>query len=179
MNKKIESTGFMQMGKTIAVIFNSENYEDEVELQLGNYEIAVRDGKTYAVRKKPVYPETYEECCNIVGGIAFKRHLQYDTIPSYKFEEDLRDSLEILRKLIICRNAYWKIAGEEIKLDKPWAPDWTNYDEYKYCLYINEDVITKGTFYTVNKILSFPTVEMRNAFYENFKNEIEQCKELL
>ena len=53
---KIQSTGFMQMGKTVSVIFNSENYEDEVELQLGDYEIEVRDGKTYAVKKKPVYP---------------------------------------------------------------------------------------------------------------------------
>jgi len=60
---KIESTGFMQMGKTVSVIFNSANYEDEVELQLGDYEIEVRDGKTYAVLKKPVYPKTYVECC--------------------------------------------------------------------------------------------------------------------
>ena len=27
--------------------------------------------------------------------------------------------------------------------------------------------------------LSFPTEEMRDAFYENFKDLIEQCKELL
>ena len=28
-------------------------------------------------------------------------------------------------------------------------------------------------------LLAFPTKEMRDAFYENFKEEIEQCKELL
>ena len=52
---EVESTGFMQMGKTVAVCFNKENYETEVELQLGDYEIEVRDGKTYAVLKKPKY----------------------------------------------------------------------------------------------------------------------------
>jgi hypothetical protein len=29
------------------------------------------------------------------------------------------------------------------------------------------------------KILAFPTEEMRDTFYENFKDLIEQCKELL
>lgn len=165
MNKKIESTGFMQMGKTVSVIFNSENYEDEVELQLGNYEIEVRDGKTYAVRKKPIYPTTYEECFNI--------HTTQSTLSL------LANKTDKLYDLLICRNAYRKIAGEEMGLDKPWEPDWTNCDEYKHCLYISENEINKGTFYNDNQILSFPTAEMRNAFYENFKDLIEQCKELL
>lgn len=33
------------------IYFDRENYADEVELHLGNYEIEVRDGKTYAVYK--------------------------------------------------------------------------------------------------------------------------------
>lgn len=33
------------------IYFDRENYADEVELHLGNYEIEVRDGKTYAVFK--------------------------------------------------------------------------------------------------------------------------------
>jgi hypothetical protein len=32
---------------------------------------------------------------------------------------------------------------------------------------------------TNNTILAFPTEEMRDEFYENFKYLIEQCKELL
>ena len=63
---KVESTGFMQLGKTFAVIFNDANYEDEVELQLGDYEIEVRNGKTYAVRKKSVFPKTYDENWKLV-----------------------------------------------------------------------------------------------------------------
>ena len=171
----------MQMGKTVAVIFNEANYEDEVELKLGNYEIEVRDGKTYAVKKKPVYPKTYEECCKIMYGIAHEMHLQYDTRPSYKFEEDLRDLLENLRKLIICRNAYWKIAGEQMGLGKSWEHDYLkDANTIRYAIYNTGDEIVKldGKLYR-NYTLCFPTEEMRDAFYENFKDLIEQCKELL
>ena len=160
---KIQSTGFMQIGKTASVIFNSENYEDEVELQLGDYEIEVRDGKTYAVKKKPVYPKTYVECKEML-----------DENMYYGFSV-----FKTLQNLIICRDVYWKIAGEEMGLGKPWKPDWTNLDQLKYCIWV--DV---GEFITMvnvrgQHILAFPTEEMRDAFYENFKDLIENCKELL
>ena len=160
---KIQSTGFMQMGKTASVIFNSENYEDEVELQLGDYEIEVRDGKTYAVKKKPVYPKTYVECKEML-----------DENMYYGFSV-----FKTLQNLIICRDVYWKIAGEEMGLGKPWKPDWTNLDQLKYCIWV--DV---GEFITMvnvrgQHILAFPTEEMRDAFYDNFKDLIEQSKEFL
>jgi hypothetical protein len=64
-------------------------------------------------------------------------------------------------------------------LEKPWEPDWTNYGECKYCLYITENAVNKGIFYNDSHILAFPTEEMRDAFYENFKDLIETCKGLL
>ena len=88
--------------------------------------------------------------------------------------------------LIICRDAHWKIAGEEMGLGKPWEPDWKNSEERRYCIVIiegdinlPEKVLTKWILKVTNKILVFPTEEMRDAFYENFKKEIEMCKELL
>lgn len=184
METKVESTGFMQLGKTFAVIFNDANYEDEVELQLGDYEIEVRDGKTYAVRKTPKYPKTYEDCCDILSIIPYYK-LRYHTF-EHGFHElatsndllSLQDILDIFGKLLICRKAYWKIAGEELGLDKPWKPDWEN-DSPKYYIsfYGNEE--DKGIINYSNKILVFPTEEMRDAFYENFEDFIEYCKELL
>ena len=152
------------MGKAIGIIFNDSVYEDEVELQLGDYEIEVRDGRTYAVKKKPAYPKTYEECREMLPKNEY-----------YGFSVFMT-----LQNLIICRDAYWKIAGEEMSLGKPWEP--------KY------EALTDNTFFTIqtfngevdksatshrNSILAFPTIEMRDAFYENFKDLIEQCKELL
>ena len=171
----LKIAGSIMKNNTHSIIYVSNCVDDEIELQLGDYEIEVRNGKTYAVKKKPVYPKNYEECCKIMYGISHKIHLQYDTRPSYKFEEDLRDLLENLRKLIICRNAYWKIVGEQMGLDKPWEPDWK--DMY-YAITVRDD----GDFLLHRRtraLLIFPTEEMRDAFYENFKDLIEMCKELL
>ena len=171
METKIESTGFMQLGKTFAVIFNDANYEDEVELQLGDYEIEVRDGKTYAVKKKPKYPTIHEECCEVIG------------ISQHDVEIDLpqpyQQKMFNLFKLRICRDAYWKIAGEEMGLNKPWEPDWKSGEQKKYCIYCGAGIIQKGSWCNHNSILAFPTEEMRDVFHDIFKDLIEQCKEML
>lgn len=169
----IDSVQFVQSGKIVAVRFNTQNYENEVELQLDDYEIVVRDGKTYAVHKKPAYPDNYEECVRIAKNI-HGYDINIDA-PAY------RELLESFVKLLICRDAYWKIAGEQMGLDKPWEPDWlSGRKEEKYCIATqNNEIWHNFSEYGGNEILAFPTMEMRDAFYENFKNEIEQCKELL
>ena len=121
---------------------------------------------------KPVYPKTYEECCDVLGYDPSE-----DEISCYK--SGLIDSFV---RLLICRNAYWKIASEQMGLGKPWKPDWKDETQVKYMIttFNNElEFFSSIHSYVVgrrNHILSFPTEEMRNAFYENFKNLIEQCK---
>lgn len=171
---EVESTGFTQMGKTVAVCFNKENYETEVELQLGDYEIEVRDGKTYAVLKKSKYPKTYVECCEVIANskpYAMNEHYT-----------DVNKLLQTFQTLYICRNAYWKIAGEEMELGKPWKPKFGKTILFDITFYLYQDnfVLHKGQYASSdNCILVFPTEEMRDAFYENFKDLIEDCKELL
>ena len=120
------------------------------------------------VNKKPVYPKTFEECLNMLYCKSILK-----TIIGHKAELLLN-----LEKLLICRDAYWKIAGEEMELDKPWEPDWNGH-EFKYGLKFMGHRIEKTSEMTVSHVLCFPTEEMRDAFYENFKDLIEQCKELL
>ena len=86
--------------------------------------------------------------------------------------------LKTLYKLLICRDAYWKIAGEEMGLGKPWKPDWNN-GELKWCMSYSGNYIEFDQYKSKHHTLAFPTEEMRDAFYENFKELIEQCKELL
>ena len=64
-------------------------------------------------------------------------------------------------------------------LDKPWKPDWSDATQRKYCIANTEGNVIKWVQKTTNKILAFPTEEMQDAFYKNFKKEIEICKELL
>ena len=80
----------------------------------------------------------------------------------------------MLYKLLVCRDAYWKIAGEEMGLGKTWEPRDAND---RNIIRRVGDEMRKG--YNISCVLEFPTVEMRDAFYENFKDLIEQCKELL
>ena len=131
---------------------------------------------------KPKYPKTYEECAKIMN-------CPIDG-PSgwlFNFDANIKDTyyrkIDILMgkfiRLLICRNAYWKIAGEQMGLDKPWEPDWSNNNETKFCIYTTQNIISLDMFGVDNRILAFPTEEMRDAFYENFKDLIEQCKELL
>ena len=150
------------------IYLNSCDYADEVELNLGDYEIEVRNGRTYAVKKKPVYPKTIEECVKLLG-VDFRLDMD-----SYK-----RKLMANFYRLILCRDAYWKIAGAQMGLDELWNPDWKNTKNVKYAITLYDDIITKMYLRNENVILAFPTEEMRDAFYENFKNLIESCKELL
>ena len=122
-------------------------------------------------KKKKEYPKTYEECLKILG---------FTTIYTPKVEPmfDYDDDIIALQKLKNCRNAYWKLYGEEMGLGKPWEPDW-NTSEPKYVIAYTSHGIEKQWETTYRKGLAFPTEEMRDAFYENFKEEIEICKELL
>ena len=137
-------------------------------------------------KKKKEYPKTYEECCYITG---FEN-------TEMVFEDDYRDInppkeqwkrlglMNQFYQLLICRDAYWMIAGEEMGLGKPWKPDYTeeSYEQgspIKYVIYYTGTHITKGQKCTPSYVLTFPTEEMRDAFKENFDPDIEICKELL
>lgn len=159
-----------------------QDFADKVRIRLGNdFEIKVEDKITYIVKKQPQYPKTYGECCKVLD-IQSDWHLTFElNNPAscdlcVKNEFEYVCKLEAFRKLLICRDAYWKIA---MGLGKPWEPDWRKADERKYCIVNTEGSVTKWIQKTTNKILAFPTAEMRDAFYENFKELIGLCKELL
>ena len=129
-------------------------------------------------KKKPKYPKTYVECCTILG-FHYDHYLTYDdekNLPVSQDESDFIDSVDAFAKLMICKKAYWKIAGEE---GESWEPDWCNNTQYKYYISAEYNEIKLNFNSTTNKILAFPTAEMRDAFYENFKELIEQCKAFL
>lgn len=133
-----------------------------------NFLVILREGKYYVERIKPKYPKTYEECYNVLG-----YEPDEDEISCYNGE-----LIESFVKLLICRDAYWKIVGEQMGLKEPWEPNWNN-DKNKYCIMNYHNNILKGDFTSSNLILAFPTKEMRDIFLENFKDLIEKCKELL
>lgn len=162
---------------------NEEMRSEKLEIILNDgYQFKDENGnvinatKIIVEKNKKEYPKTYEECAKVLLDRASVRN-------DFGYRADL---LVALQKLLVCRDAYWKIAGEEMGLEKPWEPDWGNSEERRYSIVniegdinLPETTLTKWILKVTNKILVFPTAEMRNVFYENFKELIEQCKELI
>ena len=131
-------------------------------------------------KKKKEYPKTFEECCKILGllNVDLCFNVDYHSFDASKEQWKRLGLMNQFYQLLICRDAYWKIAGEELGLGKPWEPD---SDTEVYNIYLYRGKMNVSCSYCVGNcnILEFPTEEMRDAFYENFKELIEQCKELL
>ena len=123
------------------------------------------------VKKRHKYPKTYEECCKVL----FPYSIELGKVLTSGYNCEL---LKKFGELLICRDAYWKIAGEQLGLSKPWEPDFKD-DSDKYFICYIKDEVWKSNIRDCNKVLVFPTVEMRDAFYENFKDLIEECRGFL
>ena len=106
-----------------------------------DYKIKQIENKFYLVKKNPTYPKTYKECCDVleIGTLS-------NDVSGWK--EELLISFQ---ELLIARDAYWKIAGEEMGMDKPWEPDW-NYETDKYCIYCNNKTISKDIIFINHNI---------------------------
>ena len=151
--------------------------DDKLEYEIiDGYEFdKVENGKIILKPIKSKYPTNYQECCDVLG-LPMQNALKYinKDCNKHDYYNDLQSTLNCFVSLKMCRDAYWKIAGEELGLDKPWKPDWDNLSTNHEFIKIN-----KGCFIYSSRVLVFPTEEMRDAFYENFKELIESCKELL
>lgn len=149
----------LDIPNNIVIHKNGSTYEDFVQWY-------------YNVIKISKYPTSYEECCKITKDVADASL----TCFACKLLNDFQ-------KLLLCRDAYWEIAGDAMGLGKPWEPDWEasimNDNTQKYCIYVAKNKIVSGYVFNENKILAFPTEEMKDAFLNNFKDLIESCKTLL
>lgn len=175
------------MSKTLKLEDFQANTKEWFLEQLGNMSASqalqtISD--LYDELHKPTYPKTYEECCEVLSIPSYYK-LKYSTYEHNYHEYTtskklclLQDNLNKLGKLLICRDAYWKIAGEQMGLGKSWKPDWEDSSD-KYTISFKCDKIFLNNTMWYSEMLAFPTPEIRNKFYEHFKDLIENCKELL
>lgn len=122
--------------------------------------------------RQPKYSKNYEECCEVLGSDPSRIIVLSNRKDIIHEENKHCYEMYNLYQLLICRDAYWKIAGD-------WKPDWSNDKQNKYIITCRRNNIILDTYTVLNYILAFPTEEMRDAFYENFKELIEAVKELL
>lgn len=84
--------------------------------------------------------------------------------------EEEAKAVVALCKLIQLRDAWW---GD-------WRPDWNNDSNIpKYGICNGYNNINTDQWYNYNRILVFPTAEMRDEFLETFRYLIEEAKPLL
>lgn len=152
-------------------LIKEETMEEQIRVDIPKgYEFAGVDDDNQQVVFEKIgyqYPRTYEECCSLIG-VAY---------PYMKIEDNRTHAscykgcqIAALIQLLICRDAYWKIAGD-------WKP---SNEERVHVIFRHKGKILKDELNCGNcVVLEFPTEEMRDTFYENFKPVIEQCKELL
>jgi hypothetical protein len=163
---------------------NGEMCADRVELEVSpEFEIKEEDGRWFAVRKRSRYPQSYEECCEVLSIPSYYK-LRYSTYEhgyhEYTTSKELgvlQSELGTLGRLIICRNAYWLTAGREMGLEGMWKPDWS--DCRKFAIVVEGDKILTDVCLRRNRLLVFPTEEMRDEFLKVFGKDIETCKEFL
>lgn len=139
----------------------------------------VDDNKILLKRSKKELPNRWEECiakikdleCIDSNGdideVDFNFGIIYDHVNDVP--KGLGKPILALMQLLVCREVY----------RQGWKPDWTNGDENKYCIINDIDKITKITCLFNSKVLSFQSKEIRNKFLENFKDLIEEAKELI
>lgn len=161
---------------------NEWNLPDGFEFRDGDGNLIAVD-KIVLAKKRARYPQSFEECCEVLSMPSYYK-LRYSTYEhgyhEYTTSKDLgvlQSELGTLGKLLICRDAYWLTAAREMGLEGKWKPDWS--DCRKFAIVVEGNEILTDVSVKRNRILVFPTEEMRDEFLKVFRNYIEECKELL
>lgn len=160
---------YCKTGKISSIFVNRDTCDDEVELVLGkDFEVVNEGGKTILRRSKvkldlAKYPKTWKDCEGYVSTSTVKNV----TVPTENKEAWL--ALGILLEI---RNTWWKIYGD-------WNPK-GNENSYVYSIIPGFDPITNryviikssGVAKYVNRILVFPTSEIRDEFLNCFGKDL-------
>ncbi len=132
----------------------------------------VKNGEIILKEAKKELPKTWEECLEALGydinntGYIIKRNKTFEGIKNSFIPDDLVKPILTLIQLLVCREVY----------RQGWEPDWSDSNKGKYV--IHHDCST-STVYSISKLLSFQSVEVRDKFLENFRDLIEEAKELI
>lgn len=139
----------------------------------------VEGNKILLKESKKELPKTWEECYEQLGKGEYidEESKICNYITQYGASKNTENILPIglgkpmlaLIQLLVCREVY----------RQGWKPDWTNENENKYCIINSDNKIKAIDYIFVGRVLSFQSEEVRDQFLENFKDLIEEAKELI
>lgn len=99
---------------------------------------------------------------DIPGGERSKQW--YNLLPNKEYAE----AILALCQLIQLRDCY----------RQGWKPDWSNSARNKSCILFRREQVQRDFFCENNQILSFQSADIRDKFYNNFKDLIKKTKPL-
>ena len=102
------------------------------------------------------------------GNIRTTHFLATAAVGEFEYKEDAV-AFAALYKLI-CLRRNW--VGN-------WKPDWTNKDQMKFSIARVNKGIGVGENQTVSRSMSFPTKEMRDKFFDTFRDLLDEAESLL
>lgn len=109
---------------------------------------------------KDKFPKTWRDCCDLIDC--------WDYVTNNSVPKGLGNSVDAFRKLLICREIY----------RRGWKPDWTDYSHKYGITYLNGKVNKEIIMHSAH-VLSFKSAEVRNEFLKNYRDLIEQAKDLI
>lgn len=137
----------------------------------------IEDNKIILKESKKELPKTWKECAKIIsrvenisvyGTISELESIGIATSSKAFIPKGLGKPMLALMQLLVCREIY----------RQGWKPDWDDSTS-KYCITITYNIPTKHKACNYNRTLSFQSEEVRDEFLENFKDLIEEAKELI
>jgi len=135
-------------------------------------------------KKEKELPKTWEEFCvnnPIKPNEAFifvNSSIVNYNYPSNKREKDVDADLLPSKEYAKAMLALCKLIQLRDCYNDGWKPDWSDKSE-KHCIFYNKGNVELFVRNSWSCILVFKSRELRNEFYNNFKDLIEQAKLLL
>lgn len=129
---------------------------------------------------EPSRPKTWEEYCDKMRGKnSYYFEETFDKITSSHFSREpflseFKDKKDV--KSFVSFSKLFKLRKDWIK---NWEPDWTNNSQRKYVICNYSGEVIKDISLSTAHCLSFPTPEMRDEFFDCFKDYLEQAKDLI
>lgn len=128
---------------------------------------------------EPTRVRTWEEYCKKMkgkisyyidpsSGITISTFGNCPFLSEFKTEEEVK-AFEAYGKLIKLRKQW---IGD-------WKPNWANESQRKYVIFNYAGEVVRDISLSTAHCLSFPTLEMREEFFECFKDYLEQAKDLI
>lgn len=146
------------------------------------YEIdfeATKKQKGHVVLRKLSRPTNWAELTRMCKGKeSFWYYTPADEVINGDFEDCIGFGEFEDKETAEAFSALWKLLNYRKKWIGDWKPDWKNSDP-KFTIIIGGDIIVVGENKIASRSMSFPTKEMRDEFYESFKDLLEVAKPLL